>query len=371
MPNSWPSEEQVREIGAVSRLNLCPKPPHLNVYDIVEIVNNEKQLRVISLEGKRAILLAWHIDMCMWTVRLLKATDTRDSIIEQEKKQTPTAPGTYYTLPTCHLKLLSDRTPKKRLRPSRTRAPSVERQPPAVRAETRTFPFTISGRLWQVEYPDDKVVFGAMILRAIETDSLHTWKRGEYEIEERIHTEVDVEDDTSELGDEQLLKRPHLGIHTPSGKQLAKRAERSKVIPPEIAAYTTPVRGKEGTYSVSAQQFEAAAQSGMFNEISLEDIDLKIRNGMFIRKSMDEAIGALVANAKRYEQEGKIHLATQQISLAIRAYGNVDDVPPDLYHTRSRYWSALSSDEHNRDTRQRYNTYAKADMQRSDAARFS
>lgn len=381
MSTPWPAEDRVRDIqGAVSRLNLCPKPPHLNLYDIVEIVNHEKQVRVVPLEGKRGILLAWHFDMCMWTVRLLEAADTRDSAIEREKNQASTADGTYYTLPTCHLKLLSTEQGSGKGRQKRVsakynqkRAPSVTRQPPSVRSdnETRIIPFTASGRLWQVEYPDDKVAFPAITLRATESDSLHIWRRGPLQIEERVTDELDVRDDDSELGVDYLIRRPHLGYHTPSGKQLAKRAKRSESVPGEIAAYTTAVPGEKGTYTISAGQFEDAVQNGagMFQQISLRDMDLIIRDGMFTRKSAGESIALLVSNAKKYEQAGNLHLATQQISLAIRAYGNVDDVSPNLYATRSRYWQELSSNEHNRETRERYKTYAIQDAQRMRAQR--
>ena len=107
----------------------------------------------------------------------------------------------------------------------------------------------------------------------------------------------------------------------------------------------------------------------MFREISLENMDLIIRDGMFVRKSLYEQIASLIRAAKEARERRDLILATAKISQAIRAYGDVDDVPPDLYRTRSSYWTALSDDEHNRETRKRYQIYAMQDLQRMRAQR--
>ena len=374
MCDTWPSEERTRDIlsfrfrglGPISRLNLCPKPSHLNSYDIVEINNHEKQFRMVPFDKEKAVILTWRSDLCMWLVRLLKGADILENIIEQERQRTSTS-GTYLCLPTESLRLLQRHEDVRRYW-SKKRAPNIKMQPASKRpGEMRVFPFTVSGSLWQLEYSDDKVVFPFITLRSMQTEKLHVWRRGHDVIEERVAVELDVDDHMSELGEE-IGERPQSG--TASEQQLLRRAKKFQLAPPELAAYARAVPGEKNTYTILADQFEDAQTNVvMLGEISLTDMDLMLHDGMFVRKSAFERISQYTEQADAFARQGRMHEAVQKISGAIGIYGDLDDVPPDLYDTRSTYWRYLASNEVNRDTRKRYERYAVQDTQRMRAQR--
>lgn len=368
MCDTWPSEERTREIfsfrfrglGPISRLNLCPKPSHLNSYDIVEINNHEKQFKMVPFDKKKAVILTWRLDLCMWLVRLLQGSDTLENVIEQERQRTSTS-GTYLCLPTESLRLLQ-RHENARSYWSKKRARNIQIQPASKRpGEMRVFPFTVSGRLWQLEYSDDKVVFPFITLKSLQTDNLHAWRLGYHVIEERVTDELDVDDD-------KIGKRPQSG--TASEKQLLQRAKKFQPAPPELATYARAVPGEKDTYTISADEFEdAQANVEMLGEISLTDMDLMLHDGMFVRKSAFERISQYTEQADAFARQGKMYEAVQKISGAIVIYDNLDDVPPDLYDTRSTYWKVLASNEVNRETKQRFERYAVQDRQRMLAQR--
>jgi len=252
---------------------------------------------------------------------------------------------------------------------SNKRAPNIQMQPASKRSgEMRIFPFTASGRLWQLEYSDDKVVFPFITLQSLQTDNLHVWRRGHDVVEERITDELDVDDHVSELGEE-IGERPQSG--TASQKQLLQRVKQFQSAPPELATYARAVPGKKDTYTIFADEFEDAQTNvEMLKEISLTDMDLMLHDGMFVQKSAFERISQYNEEADALARQGRMHEAVQKISGAIGMY-DLDDVPPDLFHTRSTYWRSLASNEINRDTRRRFETYATQDTQRMHAQRGS
>ena len=183
-------------------------------------------------------------DMCMWSVRLLNdARKSIEDIIEEEKNGLSSV-GNYYFLPTSHLEVVSPWQQKKKRSRTAKRAPDVLMEPPSNRLEneTRIVMFTASGRLWQLEYPDNKVAFLVFTLRRVDADSLHIWRHGQYEIQEKVTDELDTEDNKSELGVENLVS--DLRSHTPTGKQLATRVEKARSVPSEVADFT-PVSARK------------------------------------------------------------------------------------------------------------------------------
>lgn len=366
----WPAEFQISDIrfrGSVSALNLCPKPNGLNPYDVIEILNPEGQVRMQMFEKKRGILWSWRTDMCMWKVRLMEPAETRESVIVQERIPEEST-ATYLWLPSINIRLVDSQRRTMSNLGQDWAAPAIPMEPPYPRHETRIFPLESLRGVWQIEYPDEKVTFSHLIVRGTETDELHVWKDNDIVIEEQAVTLTVDSDETYDLG-RVLGRNPRRPAkESDTGKMLAAREKWSKVIPKHITDYAEVMPGEKRTYKMSTRNFEDAIlnESVVFDRKLLEDMDVTIHAGMFVRTSIHAKISTSVNKAAEYAKEDNTIQAARTISYSISVYGDIDEVPAELYKTRGTYWRKMASQETNLRTKERYEQYASDDFLRAE-----
>lgn len=328
--------------GLVSALDLCPKPQGLDPYDVVTIIDPEEQDRMRGYKGLTGMLWEWRTDMCMWKVRLLGPGETRESVISEERVPGEST-GRYVWLPSTHVEKVSGGT-------LRDATPAMEPPSSSPRSETRVFP-TEDGR-WQIEYPDHKVAFSHLILRHTGVHDLHLWTEGGETIQEDLQA-------GEELGwptDDPLRPRPNT-----RNWRMLRRRERARP-----GALPTFVRPDATTSTGGVPPYMITTGDIIGTDIVFASWDLDIRDGMFVRKSAQAEITKHLNAAKAHYERGDAHEAARSISCAIAGYGDIDDVPAELYKTRASYWRKMEEKEANVLTKRRYGQYVRDDISRAE-----